>query len=197
MTSQRMNMTNRTNPITDGIRNDATIFDLSYLSGNNIALKVFVSPTPQQSSIEHFVEFMIEEGITNIFNFCNETLYDCDIIQQNGISVHEFSMTDGSVPNAEILDEFNPIIDEVIKTATDAEKLGTILFHCQAGLGRAPTMLAYLMMSRFGWKNKRIELITMIRSKRRNALNHAQLSWIRNSKITTIRNKSHPGCIIV
>jgi protein-tyrosine phosphatase len=200
MTSNKVARTDST-VFVDGIRQEATIFDLNR---SGLDLRVFISPSPNQSSIEHFVEFMIEEKISDVFNFCHpdrdSTTYDCEAINSRGISVHNFDMSDGMAPSSEILEQFDGVIDDVICKARETGENGVILFHCQAGLGRAPVMLAYLMMSRFGWRKKRIDLITEIRSKRRNTLNHQQLQWIQNAKIkniNTVRSDQSCGCIIV
>jgi protein tyrosine phosphatase type IVA len=184
-----------------GIKRETTIFDLDSRSGLN--LRVHVSSSPQQSSIERFVEFMIDEGITDVFNFCHpnptETPYDCDLICQNGIHVHHLSMNDGSIPDSALLEQFDTLIDSIVLKSEQNDETGTVLFHCEAGLGRAPTMLAYLMISRFGWKSNRLGTITYIRSKRRNALNFKQLNWIQSAKIKKYSNKhhnKHNGCVI-
>ena len=67
-----------------------------------------------------------------------------------------------------------------------------IMFHCLAGLGRAPTILSYLMMTRFdyGSKSKRNDIITEIR-KKRCAFNSKQIKWIYNVKI---KNNNYSGC---
>lgn len=198
MTSQKKSYSTTTNTV-ETIRNEATIFDLAHKSSPD--LKVVITSSPGQSSIEHFVEFMIEEGITDIFNFCHpdaeKTPYDSKNLNQNGINVHRIAIDDGSSPKPLILGEFNLIIDDILNKLLDSEpKKGAILFHCEAGLGRAPTMLAYLMMTRYGWNNKRLDMISEIRAKRRSAINIGQLKWIQNVDIKKVSNKQRK-CIIL
>ena len=193
----------RGNTLANPIRDEATFFDLGSI-GSNLNVRVFVSSSPKQSLIEQFVEFMIEEGIRDIFNFCHPTIedtpYDCVILEDKGIQIHNFDMEDGMAPSPEVLEEFDSVIDTIFRRATTMEpnSSGTsdiaLLFHCQAGLGRAPTMLAYLMMRRFGWKSRRFQLMTDIREKRRNSFNHAQLIWIQQVKIKKISHSNKKGC---
>jgi protein-tyrosine phosphatase len=206
---QKLRSTNSSNSISpfnsfnmaDTIRGNVTFFDLQN-EKTGLTIRVCISPSPTESSIQPYVEFMVLEKITDLFNLCdaneNDTPYDCSFIQDNDISVHHFPVQDGQCPDPALLSEFNKIINNLIESNNNDGDIN-ILFHCQAGLGRAPALLAYLMMSRFGWKSKRLELIENIRSKRRASFNHSQLNWVQDVKVKKIKypNNNNSGCIIV
>jgi protein-tyrosine phosphatase len=166
----------------NSIKNQISIFDLKK---QDLKIKVYISTSPTQTSIEQYVEFMIREKITDVFNFSDKnikkSLYDHSILESNDIKVNILYFNDGGNPPIEILKQFDQIIDSLIEKKNNIN----VLFHCLSGLGRAPTMFTYLMMTRFGYNNKlkRSEMITNIRKKRRYAFNASQLNWIYSIEI--------------
>lgn len=176
------------------------------LEKSNLKIRACISKSPTQSSIEQYVEFMIRENITDVFNFCNKdkdkTRYNHELLKSKGIKVHVLYFNDGDNPPHDILEGFNQIIDSIISknddSKNDSNNVVNVLFHCIAGLGRAPIMLAYLMISRFGYnsKSKRYDVITKIREKRRYAFNSKQIEWVYNYKVKH-KNDSGCKCIII
>lgn len=160
------------------ISNDISTYDLKH---NNLKMTVYICSSPDKSSIQPYIDFMKEHAITDIFNFSNNeenSPYSADDLDE--IMVHFIPISDGSYPTLEVLHRFDEIIDEIIKNGN-----AQIMLHCLAGLGRAPVMLAYLMISRFGYRSRdnRLCVIEEIREGRRSALNKQQIEWITSSKI--------------
>src|SRR5690606_28525704 len=98
-------------------------------------------------------------------------------------------ISDGMYPNIHTLNEFNNIIDNIIRVKSVCSNYSdnysgnsciknniVINMQCRSGLGRAPTMLAYLMMTRCGYNNN--DTVATIRKKRAGAFNTKQLVWI-------------------
>jgi protein-tyrosine phosphatase len=184
------------------IRKEAAFYDLVNKNGN---LRVYISQTPTESSIEPYIEFMIDDNITDIFNFCHNadsTPYSYNSFIDRGIDVHHLAIDDGGYPSIEIIKQFNKAIDKIIainnKKDLNQPVYNRILFHCQAGMGRAPTMLAYLMISRFRYHkyNDRADIVYLIRSKRRGAFNRNQLDWVLHDEIKEVGEiNAFKGCI--
>jgi protein-tyrosine phosphatase len=69
------------------------------------------------------------------------------------------------------------------------EQRTIINIHCQSGLGRAPTIIAYIMVSRCGFK--RGDTIEHIRKRRKRSLNHRQIEWILSKKNKIKKSKKN------
>ncbi len=155
---------------------DYTLFDFTI---SNKFVSIFITDTPKDSSIESFTQFMNERGITDIFCF-SEVEYNTP----KKINLHHLEFPDGSHPSQDILNQFDEIIDNIILKSSDKISL---LFHCRAGLGRAPIILAYLMISRLGMNP--LDCAEMIRNKRRGSINKHQLEWLLSGKIKKINKE--------
>lgn len=173
-----------------GVIADVSRFDLE---NKGSRMTVFICSSPNRTNLSDYIAYMEENDITDIINFSNtesDAAYSKEDAEHTNVNFHFLEMSDGSHPSPEIMEVFDEIIDSLI-TDNDEPK---IMMHCQAGLGRAPVMLGYLMISRFGYRSKseRLQVIEVIRDGRRNALNTRQLSWITTGKI---RNRS-TSCVI-
>jgi hypothetical protein len=152
---------------------DYAKFELNGKEGN---ITVIISDSPTASSIGIFSRFMNQMGVSDIFCF-SSLEYDPSELTQ---SHHLFQIDDGSIPCDELLETFNKKISMI--------KNGVVLFHCKAGLGRAPTMLAYLMISKYGYD--RYNAVELIRSRRQKALNTKQLNWILSGNIKSVDDEN-------
>lgn len=179
---------------------DYTMF---YFVLDTMNISIFITDTPKDSSIEKFTQFMNERGITDIFCF-SEVLYDVEKINSNNtsnrnkINFHHLEMTDGSYPDDSLLNKFNKVIDDIItKTINNNFKRINLLFHCRGGLGRAPVMLAYMMITRLEMNS--YDCVESIRKKRKGSINTKQLKWLLNTKFKkiTYREGMNRGCIIL
>lgn len=173
-----------------GVVADVSRFDLE---NKGAQMTVFICSSPDQTNLSDYIAYMEENDITDIINFSNtesDAAYSREDAEHTNVKFHFLEMLDGSHPSSEIMVIFDGIIDSLIATNDEPK----IMMHCQAGLGRAPVMLGYLMISRFGYRSKseRLEVIEVIRDGRRNALNTRQINWITTGKIS---NRSS-SCVI-
>lgn len=171
---------------------DCTTFNVITTNGTKIVIYLTCSPKP--SSIEKFSQFMKDKGVTDVFCFCNYE-YDEKKISDCGIEFHHLFIEDGMHPDLTITKNFDMIVDEIIKNKITIDNSIIINMQCQSGLGRAPTMIAYLTISRCGYRNS--HSISMIRSKRRGAINLKQVKWILDSKFKKISIKENFKCYIL
>ncbi len=156
----------------------------------NKSMKVYLSGSPNMSSIEEYSRYMKDSDVTDIFCFC-KLAFDPTILQKKGINFHLLEYEDGQYPDENILRKFNIIINDIIKK----KPLPVINMYCQAGMGRAPTILAYLMISRYSWNN--YECLEYIRKCRKGCFNKTQLNWIIDTKIKSYSSNDKKKCSIM
>ena len=150
-------------------------------------IRAYISGTPYTSSIERLSQFMKDRGVTDVFCFC-KLKYDPNVLTRYDINFHHLYFPDGETPSPLILENFNTIISD-IQNRDNGDK-AKIFLHCESGMGRAPTMLAYLMITRFKWK--RMDCVSVIRKNRRGVINKKQLNWISDKKF-----KENNNCCII
>lgn len=134
-------------------------------------INVHFSGTPTDESILEYIKYFKKNRIKTVFCFC-ELSYSKNILVKYNIDFYQLEIKDGEYPSYDVLNNFDNIINNILSNKKDQN----IFIHCKAGLGRAPLMLAYLMMSRYKYSG--IRCIEEIRSIRRCAFNQKQLDWI-------------------
>ena len=167
-------------------------YDSTYDSTMKIQTKangifiVNVSKSPQHSVIVWFSHQIKMKCVTDTFCFCNLT-YNPYSFKVNKISFHHLPFDDGTAPPSNILTEFESILNSIMvnKKSTDETSIN---LHCQSGLGRAPAIMAYILLKYE--KIDRIDAIEKIRNVRKGALNQKQLEWVETCKI----NKDDTNC---
>lgn len=188
------------------------VFELCHKKGNIKGkvnnIRVFLSGSPTESTIDRFVKSVNKNGITDVFCFCS-LKYNPDILQNTKVNFHHLEFTDGSIPTVNIIEKFNLLIDNILLRDEMDVNLSNlaeykynyktlfhnIYMHCNAGLGRAPVMLAYLMISRFDWD--KTTCISNIRKNRKKSINRKQLEWIYDTNIKKIKIKKSDSCCLM
>lgn len=155
-------------------------------TGKKLSISVYLSSAPKYSSIDEYFCFMKKMKVTHIFCFCGFN-YDDDVYSRYGLILHNLEFKDGTVPNRQLLDQFDRQIDRIFSNKLTP----SIGMYCQSGLGRAPTMLAYLMITRF--YGDRIQCVETIRTFRKGSFNSKQLSWI----LDDIKDSNRNLCCIL
>lgn len=171
-------------------KKDCTTYELITTVQQKII--VHLSGSPTSLCVEEYSRFMKRIGVTDVFCFCNPS-YDPNKIEANGIRFHNLSYPDGSFPPSYIIDLFNQKITYAIAQniqKNPKENIPLIInMHCESGLGRSPTIIAYLMISRCDIA--RLTAIEQIRKLRKNSFNRNQLKWILHANIKKIKSKSN------
>lgn len=88
---------------------------------------------------------------------------------------------DGASPPADIITRWRTLIHSTFDNhdiKADPNK-PCIAIHCVAGLGRAPVMVAIALIE---YGMDAVQAVTLIRSKRRGAINAVQLNYLVNYK---------------
>lgn len=153
---------------------------------NGMNVPVYLSETPPPFKTNSYLQTIQQYGVTDIFCFCKPE-YDVNIFNDNNVRHHDFEYPDGDNPDDELLDRFDRTIKRILLQNISSKCVFN--FHCRAGLGRAPTMLAYLMITHT--KIERFECVDHIRNNRKGCFNRKQLEWIFNFK------KKNKSCILM
>ena len=142
---------------------------------------VMDAPTPETLplSLDHAVSVTAKAWV----RCCESASYADDIVQQRGLSPHDFAFPDGDAPPADLIKRWLELCDEVD---------GTIAVHCVAGLGRAPLLVALALIES---GTDSIDAIHLIRTRRRGAINKLQLKSLQ--EYTPMRRRSSNKCPVM
>lgn len=139
---------------------------------NNLNIIIFNSPTNE--TINELNDSIKKYSIEIIFRIC-EPLYNKNLVN---CCVEDIELLDGSFPS-------NNLIKNILIKIKNKKVIG---IHCKAGLGRSPTICAILLLY---YTNKNyIEVVELIRSKIKGAINKNQLEGLKKF------NKNIDRCII-
>ena len=139
---------------------------------NHNGLTIFISETPNDSTIGSFINQLNNHGIKHVVRLCGKT-YDPTPILNSDIKFYDWEYPDGSVPTPELVINWNQIV-----------KLNEpVLVHCLAGLGRAPLLAAIGLIEK---KMEQYDAIAFIRQKRPGSFNSKQLDWLAKYKPTKV-----------
>ena len=148
-------------------RMSINITDLTFIEYKT--KRFYISHSPNKDNIENFIIQLEKNNIKHVVRLC-KPLYDSLQIENQGICLYDLNIPDGSVPNAEIIQEWNNIIKNI-------QSNESILVHCVAGLGRAPMMVAVTLINE---QMKPYEAIEYIRKCRPGSINKKQLEFLIN-----------------
>lgn len=158
-------------------------------------ITVYLSASPKSTHMEEFTQFLITRGITDVFCFC-EPVYDPTYINDYGIRYHEIMFHDKIDPPISAIKIFDQKLDQLLAsknrlTGLNQNKFSSIRnrqpcvinIHCRSGLGRAPLIVAYLMISRCDIDRE--DAIGYVKQFKKGILNNAQLKWILCKNVKT------------
>ncbi len=170
---------------------DCSIYDLSSIKGSikssiNGSIRAFICSCPTNGNFHIYNDFMKQNKITDLFCF-SDLSYDITKLDPS-VTHHLLPFHDGSNPPNDVLKKFDKEIDRLLNNNSKPIIECNIMLHCIAGLGRAPIVLAYLMVSRFNFEKE--EAVSIIRFRRRGSINSAQLKWL-------LSLKPNPSCSVM
>ncbi|XP_013783044.1 protein tyrosine phosphatase type IVA 2-like [Limulus polyphemus] len=153
-------------------------------------MRFLIMDRPTDSTIPGFLEELKKHNVKDLVRVCEAT-YKTDLLEHEGINVHDWQFDDGSPPPAKIVEDWFDLLKTRFKEDPDV----CVGVHCVAGLGRAPVLVA-LALIELGMKYE--DAVELIRQKRRGAINSKQLSYLekyRPKSRLKIKN-GHKPCII-
>jgi protein tyrosine phosphatase type 4A len=148
---------------------------------NDSQRNFIISESPNNITITEYINILLKNSINIVICLSEDKKYDVNVFKNVNIDYLHFPIKDGTTPTDE----------QIKKLLKFLERYNSIAFHCDAGLGRAPLMLAISFILLFNYKPANI--IEKIRGKEKRALNTTQLTYLFAFK----RNKYiDNGCII-
>jgi len=136
--------------------------------------KFVICDAPTDANLEIYIKEFKRYNLKHLVRACDPS-YSPDKLQAEGIEVHEMPFPDGGAPTDDVVDKFM----ELCRTSFKQDKDSSIGIHCVAGLGRAPVLVAIALIE-LGLHYE--EAITLIREKRRGAINAKQLKYLKTYK---------------
>jgi protein tyrosine phosphatase type IVA len=186
------------------------------------SMRFLIMDAPRSSNVHLYLKAMAKHHVTDVVRVCEPTYSTTDVCSA-GITVHEMEYKDGSSPSEQLIQSWLRLVETTFymtptppthtTTAGGSSTVSTttvppcIAVHCIAGLGRAPVMVAIALIE-FANMDP-IEAVQWIRSRRRGAINNAQIQYLssykkqykklRSSKasIRTASTPSTKSCCIV
>mmetsp|Transcript_16673 Transcript_16673/g.17424 ORF Transcript_16673/g.17424 Transcript_16673/m.17424 type:complete len:170 (-) Transcript_16673:978-1487(-) len=141
-------------------------------------LKFLIMDAPKDSNLHLYLKECERHHVSDIVRI-SEPTYSREEVEKAGIRLHEMHFDDGASPPQEIIDEWNALVNEVFGRRNEENKC--IAVHCVAGLGRAPVLVAIALVEN-GLDS--MSAVTLIREKRRGAINAVQLAYLENYQVS-------------
>ncbi|KPI89326.1 protein tyrosine phosphatase-like protein [Leptomonas seymouri] len=148
---------------------------------SKILFHLLILDAPSPSNLPMYVKELQRRNVRHLVRVCGPT-YDATLVQNNGIQVHGWPFDDGAPPTRGVIESWLALLDqELLKMQQDPKATPpTIGVHCVAGLGRAPILVAVALVE-YG-EVPALDAITLIREKRKGAINQIQMNWLTKYK---------------
>ena len=128
----------------------------------------FLNPT--NATLNKFIEELKKHGFTTIARICEAT-YDTTLVEKEGIHALDWPFDDGAPSSNQMVDDWLSLV----KIKFHEDPGCCIAFHCVAGLGRGPVLVA-LALIEGGMKHE--DAVQLLRQKQRGAFNSKQLLYL-------------------
>jgi protein tyrosine phosphatase type 4A len=139
-------------------------------------LKFMIMEAPKDHNLHLYLKECKRHNVQHIVRISPPS-YSRDEVEKAGIGLHEMEFADGASPPQEIIMQWLAVVSQTFdgaKNVAPSEK-PSIAIHCVAGLGRAPVLVAIALIEH---GMDAISAVTMIREKRRGAINAVQLGYL-------------------
>ncbi|KEG09926.1 putative protein tyrosine phosphatase [Trypanosoma grayi] len=165
----------------DGRNPSRTLFNLLILDA------------PSPSNLPTYIKTLQRRHVRHLVRVCGPT-YDATLVERGGIEVHGWPFDDGAAPPKSVLESWFRLLDAEMAQLDSgvSDQPATIAIHCVAGLGRAPILVAVALVEYGGMQP--LDAISMVREKRRGAINQTQMYWLAKYKR---RESSSGGCTVM
>jgi protein tyrosine phosphatase type 4A len=145
-------------------------------------MRFLIMDAPRQGNLHVYIKEMRKHHVTDVVRVCEPT-YRGGELSSAGIGLHEMEYKDGTSPSRELILAWLQLVEKTFyqnsNPAADAAS-SCIAVHCVAGLGRAPVMVAIALIE-FANMDP-VEAVTLIRERRRGAINEKQLLYLEGYK---------------
>lgn len=129
-----------------------------------------VTGSPTHTNIDEYIKYLKSNSIEIVIKLNEKDLYDTGKFKQNDIEFIQIKIQDGNIPTK----------DDIIKINKISNEYNSICMHCTAGLGRAPLVMALIMILQFNQEPHDAAL--EIRKKIPKCLNKFQIEFLTEFK---------------
>jgi protein tyrosine phosphatase type 4A len=148
--------------------------------------KFLILMMPTNTSIPFFIEELQKHNCSCVVRVC-ESKYSIEPFKEANIEVKDLPYQDGTAPSPAVVNEWVEFLhDKLVALPSDSPGGGggdggpvCVAIHCVAGLGRAPVLVAVALLE-YGMKS--LEVVELIRARRRGAINQTQLDYLTSYK---------------
>mmetsp|Transcript_13204 Transcript_13204/g.18070 ORF Transcript_13204/g.18070 Transcript_13204/m.18070 type:complete len:168 (-) Transcript_13204:368-871(-) len=154
------------------------------------SLRFLIMDAPKESNLHMYIKECKRHNVMHIVRISDPS-YSREEVENAGIQLHEMYYPDGQSPPAEIISVWLKLLADTFENVKSKEDSPCIAIHCVAGLGRAPVLVAIALIE---YGMDAIPAVTLIREKRRGAINAVQLNYL-ESYVPKRRGKK--GCCIM
>ncbi|KNC96143.1 uncharacterized protein SPPG_08531 [Spizellomyces punctatus DAOM BR117] len=160
-------------------------------------LRFLIFDAPSDRTLDLYLNELQKQSVTDVVRVCDPT-YDKKVLQEHGITVHDWPFPDGDPPPTSIVTDFLNLVNSRFgnkdkKEGSAAEvnqsERPAIGVHCVAGLGRAPVLVTMALIEA---GLSPLDAVIYVRERRRGAINARQLKFVESYK----RRSRDKGCII-
>ncbi|RNF13426.1 protein tyrosine phosphatase [Trypanosoma cruzi] len=158
---------------------------------------LLILDAPSPSSLHTYIKALQRRHVRHLVRVCGPT-YDASQLEKDGIDVHSWPFDDGAAPPRSVVENWFQLLDkEKEKLLSGAStQPASIAIHCVAGLGRAPILVALALVEYGGMEP--LDAITLVREKRRGAINQTQMQWLAKYKgRSAAGGGSSGGCTVM
>lgn len=139
-----------------------------------------IMEAPTDDNLDAYLQKFAENNVKHVIKACPEVTYDAGRLAAVGIEHHDLIFNDGEMPQDSTIQQWCEVVKKnslanVKKPAVERE---AVAVHCVAGLGRAPLLVAIALIN--DGANPE-DAITLIRSKRKGALNNLQCKFLQDT----------------
>ena len=154
-----------------------------------LGMRFVVSGTPMEDTLSAYCEHWKSLNVVRVVRMTEKPSYEAS---HSSVPVVDIPFPDGKTPDKESIKKWLDVVVEVYgPPAKQKKEFGkketpedapAIAVHCIAGLGRSPLLVAIALIE-YGY-GKPLEVISYIRSKRKNAINAPQMEFLKKYKRT-------------
>jgi len=155
--------------------------------------RFLIMDAPTDANIVAYVDMLKKKDVSAVVRACDPS-YSTEPIVEAGIRVVDLPFADGDPPPDTVVNQWLEVVEQEFKGKNDKkttyDKKTAVAVHCVAGLGRAPVLVCIALVES---GLDPYEAISLIRKRRRGAINKRQLQYIENYK----RRKANACCVIL
>lgn len=147
----------------------------SLIQVNN--LRFLIMDSPKESNLHLYLRECKRYNVKCIARISPPS-YSTEEVTSTGINLVELPFDDGASPPQDIINRWLELVHGIFQSIGNDRESPCIAIHCVAGLGRAPVLVAIALLEFSGLDA--VAAVTLIREKRRGAINAVQLAYLEN-----------------